>query len=285
MGTRDSCRGAEVALRGRVRRMQRSLDGRLDGLDRTVDPTTVHEVRIAARRLRILLRAFKKALCAPKIDAYLKALSDLSHDLDRARDAEVAYRTLAALATAHGGRLQTQSAPLVELAAEERARAAEELGAAIRTQRWRARRSALRRIAGDPAILDASEPIGPLTDRVMRRRRRRLGRALRRAGSGMAELHKLRLKVKALRYLAEQFPPGGGDPPRDELDHLHGLQDCLGALHDAWCLKHTLKALDRFRRPVRALCALLDERRKALLKEFRMRRKTLVRLWRAADLE
>lgn len=285
MGTRDSRRDAKVVLRGRVRNMQRSLDERLDRLDRTVDPTTVHEVRIAARRLRIVVRAFKKAFSAPKVGAYLKGLSGLSHDLDRARDAEIAYRTLVALAAAHGGRLRAQSAPLVELAVEEKARAAEDLGAAIRAQRWKARRSALRLIAGDPAVLVASEPIGPLTERVMRRSRRRLGRALRRAGSGTDELHKLRLKVKALRYLAEEFPPGRGDPPHDELGHLHGLQDCLGALHDAWHLKRTLKALDRFRRPARALCTLLDERRKALLKEFRMRRKNLVRVWRSADPE
>ncbi len=283
MGTRDARRDAKAFLRARVRTLQRALDDRLDQLDRSFNPTAIHGVRIAARRLRILLRAFKKDFQAPQARAYLKALRGLSHDLERARETQVAYRMLVALASAHRGRLKKQSAPLIDLAAADNARAVEGLRALARAQAWQSRRADMRRSARDPALIGANAALGPLCVRVLRRHRRRLQRGLRRAGGAAQDLHKLRLKVKVLRYLTEELAPAGADAPHAELAQLHGLQDCLGEIHDAWCLKRSLKRQDRGRRAARALRAEIDRRREELLEEFRMRRKQLIRFWRAAE--
>jgi CHAD domain-containing protein len=93
-----------VALRASVHRLQQSLDRKLEDLSKAVTPDTVHRSRIAARRLRALLRAFRRELNPSAFRLYAAALQELAHDLDAVREAHVTQQKIASTLKERFGR-------------------------------------------------------------------------------------------------------------------------------------------------------------------------------------
>ncbi len=121
-----------------------------------------------------------------------------------------------------------------------------------------------------------------MTQRVLRRRRLRLRAALRYRGHGFRHLHKIRVRIKTLRYLLEQCESTHPGAARTEVKQLSKLQDCLGDFHDTSCLIHALKRQWRYRRATTELSADIDARQMELFHSFRKHRRQLRRLWRAS---
>jgi CHAD domain-containing protein len=90
-----------------------------------------------------------------------------------------------------------------------------------------------RLLAEDGTFLNAAaEAIAANLDRLIDERRRQLLKALRRAGDSARKLHRLRLKIKFLRYLCEEFEGASNRVKPRQLKSLRKLQDCLGTLRD-----------------------------------------------------
>ena len=213
------------------------------------DPEGVHQFRVALRRMRSALVVFKSVL--PREDAaWLKREARRLIDLlGPARDWDVFItETLAAVRAA---RPEDETlGQLAEAAEAERARAYEQaealrapeytefmlrFGGWIETAGWRGE--------ANPAVLD--RPLASLGGRLLDKRHKRVlkhGRGFEQLSD--ADLHRLRISLKKLRYAGEffaaQFPDG---EPRPYIRTLRRLQDEFGWLNDAAVAEHCLKEL------------------------------------------
>jgi len=206
---------------------------------------TLHDFRVALRRVRSHLRAYRKQL--PLAKKPRKRLRDLARRTNPARDAEVALAWLSAeyAALDAGERADAQS--FIASVADEVERAhrglADELVAA-----WPPLARPLRRQLHG-CIKDhrrgrvkGQHSFGRTTASLVDKRARRLEKALRRIGSrtDACAIHRARIQAKRLRYLLE--PWRGAVAPAGELvERLRRLQDVTGDLHDAQLLGERLQ--------------------------------------------
>jgi len=272
-----------IALHKYIQRLQQSIDRELEGLSRAVTPDTVHGTRTAARRLRAVLRAFRRELNPAALHRYGAALQDLARDLDAVRDADVAQLTISSRCQKRFGATHEGFDGLKALVAKNRSRAVRDLQSVMDADTWSARFVNLQLVASDPGlIVESQQPMTSIALRVLQHRRRRLRAALRYRGQAPRALHRLRLKIKTLRYLLELCVTAHHGMARAELEQLRELQDCLGDLHDAWCLRRVLKNQSRHRGAAAGLSAKLKARQKELFDKFRKHRRKLLRIWSAA---
>lgn len=192
------------------------------------DPELVHKARIAIRRLRSTLRTF-----APMFDdAWARrrrtALRRLSGALSEARDADVQ------LARARDGVAELNASDAVHAARilEQFIAARDEAYARLReSARPRQLRSTAERplFAGDDAVARNAER------RVTRKAYLRLRKCVKRCGDRPtdAELHRVRIAAKHLRYALETFAPVCGRRVERRARLVKRLQDVLGEEHDA----------------------------------------------------
>lgn len=196
------------------------------------DEEAVHDYRVALRRLRSALRALRpawgKGLLVPLEDE-LKALADATGDV---RDEEVLAETLARIDLAEGprGELSRWGEGRARRLAGARATAARRLAGAelgerldaVLTGVQEALGAPMRRPVGLPAL--RNEAIGRLLDEVQKRAR----------GTDAADvdgMHKLRIRIKRLRYAIELL--FADDAPTSAALKLSSkLQKRLGELHD-----------------------------------------------------
>lgn len=218
-------------------------------------PEGVHQHRVALRRLRSVLKAFRPAARGPAVAALDDGLKALARRLGPARDWDVFLAGLAAEAGEALG--EDRRIASLRRAAEAKRDAAytalrRELdgagfrrlvldGLALLLRRpWRSEGED----AADAALLDAPlvEFAVPLLDKRWRK--------LHEGGDGIAghsfeALHELRLEAKRLRYAAELFAPlWRGKSARRFLKRLAALQEALGTVNDAAVARGLLAALD-----------------------------------------
>ncbi len=213
------------------------------------DPEGVHQFRVALRRLRSAISAFKTVL-PPGDTAWIeREASRLIDLLGPARDWDVfIIETLPAVRAARPG--DDALDRLAAAAETERARAyeqAEALRAPAYTSfllsfsRWI--ETAGWRIGADEAALD--RPLAGLAGRLLDKRHARVlkrGRNFERLSDD--RLHRLRITLKKLRYAGEffaaQFPES---KPRPFIRAARRLQDGLGHLNDAVVAERRLREL------------------------------------------
>jgi triphosphatase len=207
-------------------------------------PEGVHQARVALRRLRSVLRAFRPAAACPAIESFDAALKALARDLGQARDLDVFLlgigvrartamqddRRIAQLLRVAEARRAAAYAALQERLAEPGFRLLLLDGIALLTERpWREAAAA----APDQAA-NLAEPIRSFGVRLLDRRWHRLyaeGETIHHLDE--AGLHELRLTGKRMRYAAELFAPlWPGKAQRRFLKRLGGLQDALGLAND-----------------------------------------------------
>ena len=217
-------------------------------LDRS-DPEGVHQFRVALRRMRSALVVFKRVLRHEHTAWLEREASRLIDALGPARDWDVFItETLATVRAARPDDMTLER--LAEAAEVERARAyeqAEALRAAdytafllrfgrwIETAGWRE----------ETNLAELDQPLAGLGERLLDKRHRRVlkrGRDFEQLSD--ADLHRLRISLKKLRYAGEffaaQFPDGN---PRPYIRALRRLQDDLGQLNDAAVAENCLKEL------------------------------------------
>ncbi len=225
------------------------------------DPESLHQLRVGARRLRASLRAFRRLLKrrpAAAFDARLEALLD---PLGEARDWDVFVGAFAGSPLADAARGPARGA-------QARARAALRSGAfaeaLAEAEAWHAR----------PAWRSKADPRQPLAGfagaalRRLHREARRAGRALDWADE--AGRHRLRIRVKRLRYAAEGFLPAlPAHGAKDFLRRLRGLQGLLGELNDLRVQRSLLDQLPegaKVRAAARSARARLARRERVLIR-------------------
>jgi CHAD domain-containing protein len=230
----------EVTVSDVVRRAITQASDRLvvheSELGRGDDPESVHQARVATRRLRSDLRTFEQFV-DPQWAADLRAeLRWLGSELGAVRDLEVQRDRL----RTHAGSLSPAEADaarrVVRRLDADRAAARSDLLAALRQERYVRLRADLASAAARPAYTvaalgRASHALTPIVEG----RWKKVRRTVRKLGDTPSDeaLHSTRIRAKQCRYAAEACEPAFGKPARRLARAMAKVQDVLGEHHDA----------------------------------------------------
>jgi CHAD domain-containing protein len=201
-----------------------ALEGREDG---------IHDVRVAARRLRVALPLLTRKPERPRVRDGIRLLRRLGDLAGPTRDLDV----IGGLLAAHPSD-EPEGALLLPRLFVQRERA------------WHTLRNGLSRldlsaVQGRIAGLAAEEPepLFVVMSRLARQRdelARDIQTRLRRSWRFQPDaLHRLRIRVRRLRYVAEIY----GEIRRlpGPAERLKSLQDVLGEIQDAWVVRRWLR--------------------------------------------
>lgn len=240
--------GADVvlaAVRAQVEALQTA-----DLMIRTEQPDAVHKFRVACRRLRSILAAYRSVLRREETDPLREELRWLGDQLSDARDGEVALAHLRQLVGAQPPELVLGpvAARLQHSQMQEERRGAERARATLADGRYVAVLDALYGLLADPPLAeDAGTEAGQVLRDAVRRAGRRLSHRIddaRQAGPEDlgAALHELRKAAKRVRYTAEVAAGELGRPATDLIAFMERVQDVLGERQDcevtrAHCLR------------------------------------------------
>ena len=214
-------------------------------------PEGVHQMRVAMRRLRSVLRVFRPACDGPSLRGFDARLRELAALLGPARDWDVWLgglgaeieaalpgepRIAALLRAARQTRDAAYAALRPALQGPALRRIAWEAVALVETRPWRTEGDA-------EAAARREEPIEAFAAGVLDKRWRRIEEA----GEDIrdlpdAEFHALRIEAKRMRYAAELFAPlWGRKRVRRFLERLAEVQEAFGLANDA-VVAHALMA-------------------------------------------
>lgn len=197
----------------------------------SIDPEAVHDMRVATRRVRAVLGVFRKYLPGKPTRALQRSLRGATRRLGRVRDLDVLLADLAG----------STSTPPMDTGAIEHFRTLQQeaLGRLERYLEGPRHESLVRRAVAflaataDAAAMATSGKVAlaaPVLvfEALAEARATPPGRK-----PGLDELHRLRIRLKHLRYTVECFQEVLGDPGSTCLAELRDLQDTLGAIQDS----------------------------------------------------
>lgn len=219
---------------------------------RADEPGSVHQMRVAARRLRATLRSFRQVIPAADSALLTAELRWLGQALGRARDDEViaaqlrdTLRTVPAeqLIGPVQARVQGHFAP-------RRAASRAALLEALDAPRYTALLAELDRLTHEPprgpkAAAPARTVLPAAVRRAYRQARRRMRQARHTpAGAGRdLALHQARKSARRARYAAEAAAPVAGPPARRFARQMKHMQAVLGDHHDTVVARQEARAL------------------------------------------
>ena len=231
----DSTRAVVQAV---LRRYVRNLMARDVEIRRSA-PDAVHQMRVAARRLRSALKLFGPVVDPTWANALRDELAWLADTLGAARDAEVLldrlHRSLDALPPELV--LGQVRARIDQAVGGSLAAAATESVQTLRTERYLALVDRLVSAAWDPMTTDAADdPAGVVVPRLVADTWKRLASAAARVGGRRAtdaDWHRARIAAKQVRYAAEAVTPLFGRQAKTLAERAEAIQELLGEHQDA----------------------------------------------------
>jgi CHAD domain-containing protein len=254
-----------------------------------LDVEFLHDLRVATRRARSALRLLAPLYGEARTEALRAELAWIAAALGTVRDLDV-HRERVRAELERAGAAAGHDAGLTAALARGRVPALAALRVALRSERYAALMAALRALDvladAQPEVATlAAAPAVAIAPGLIARAARRVRRWEERIGANAtnAELHRLRILFKRLRYTAEFFAELYGEPMRVAIARLVPFQDCLGALQDAVVALATLAEHAEARgrrgrqRPAELLTlgALMQVQRE----EIARRRDALAELW------
>jgi len=223
--------------------MGSALDQCLGRLSESSSRETIHECRVAARKLRAASRALRRPPIRLPTRPLSQDLKALLQDLAPARDADVRLETLRNVLLQSASMNSAKSRELLALAYVQHARLRSELANLTKSPRWARRRARLGQRAMEAAsLLQVREsPLQSLKELIQRTDLGLRGR-MRRVPRSPEKIHRLRMKIKELRYLLEAFGQLCGELECVGVKPLGRLQDRIGEFHDLWSLGNWLES-------------------------------------------
>jgi CHAD domain-containing protein len=193
----------------------------------------LHQMRVATRRLRAIVQLFAGAIHGSRIRIYRRDLPWLGQAAGAVRECDV----IEALIRECGGRLDPALAgaltPLCDALAADRNSAHSRFVAELHTKRY-ARMCELianpllrRVLPSTDAVCNAPAMIAPIANSV-----RKAGKRMSRDAPPEV-FHRLRVRIKRLRYGFEMLSGMGGKRARKALIRLEQMQELLGLHQDA----------------------------------------------------
>ncbi|NIH79128.1 CYTH and CHAD domain-containing protein [Amycolatopsis viridis] len=237
------------------------------------DPDSVHQLRVAMRRLRSALRGYRRLFVRERARWLADELKWAGQVLSPARDGEVRREILLdALAEfPPGPQIEHARRSLLSGLDEVAARDRETLLARLNTERYARLLGALDEWVADPPLTMSAESGRRELRTALRQADERLSAAVaaaREAPDPDTALHEVRKKAKAARYMADAARPVLGNRVRRwrravkaaqrELGEYHDLAGAARLLHDgSWDSVSDAFVFGRLHERLRARCTAL----------------------------
>jgi CHAD domain-containing protein len=225
-----------LVVRQSFRESYERLVGQEAGLRRGDDPESVHQARVATRRLRSDLRTFEPFVERPWAADLAADLRWIGSELGELRDIEVLRDRL----RSHSEWLPTTEGEaarrVVRRLDADREGTRFDLLSMLAQPRYAHVREKLAAAAGLPPFTDdAFSPASTALKKVVRSRFKNVRRAARNAGEHPSDdaLHRIRVRAKRCRYAAEACESVYGKRARRLARAMAEVQDVLGEHHDA----------------------------------------------------
>lgn len=196
------------------------------------DTRSVHQARVATRRLREALPVLGASVNQPVLTRVQRQVRKMTRALGPVRELDVSLVHLEEMATRNV--VSPRAIGRVRSAlARERAARRREMLATISPGKLERLRQRLGEVSSGPV---GPQPVATLEDarRHITKRARRLARAVERAGALYLpdRLHAVRVAAKKLRYALEIERELRRSRSTARVTQLKGLQDLLGRMHD-----------------------------------------------------
>ncbi len=227
-----------------------ALESQLGEIDRTEpevqsngDPDALHDLRVAVRRLRAMLRAARPLLDTDWVEDTRAELEWIGGRLGTVRDLDVlTARLRSEVDRLDGGDAVVATTLLRPLSVDHRD-ARTLLLDALESDRYHKLLRTLRQASASPPLARDDIPLERIAAKEFRRLRKRGDISPQLSNAG---LHKRRIRIKRARYAAELAAlHGGGRKTKKFIRAAKDAQDVLGAHHDAVVARQRLRDLSR----------------------------------------
>jgi CHAD domain-containing protein len=243
MGQRSRLLVAQVAV-PYVRRHFRRLLRALEGVPSAKDPESVHQTRVACRRLRAALSVFRDLIGPKKADRWRKAVRDLAVVFGPARDLDVEIAsTLSQMLRIEDQTVLHGLAFWLSHLEEQRFQMQRQLIRAVRVfrkqplvkqiNRW-IKANDRGRMSSDLTQLHSKISLTKVQQELLSGRLAELLQASESLAdpTDVEGHHFMRIAAKKLRYSIEALAPALGVIHEVALEALRNLQSLLGEIHD-----------------------------------------------------
>jgi CHAD domain-containing protein len=205
------------------------------------DPEDLHDLRVAVRRLRAILKVASPPLDAAWANDLRAELDWLGEALGPVRDLDVMLAHLREAQVDLDKGERRSFSPILKKLGRERSAHRKSLLALMKSPRYAALLDRLEDAARRPHTRSAH----PSPDEVAASAFSALRKAVRRLARDPSDraLHKVRIRGKRARYAAEVAAPGHGKPVAKFIDAAKGFQDVAGEHQDAVVTAERLRAL------------------------------------------
>ena len=273
----DGSRRIEEAVREQQRLLAAAAALESTGVD------DVHRGRVAARRLRSLLKTFRPLLEPRCARLYRVDLRSFARGLAGVREADVRREILMSAATRDGTIPPADLEQLASLLEDACIAAREALHRHRREPGWAALLAALERhAAGRHLVVNHAAGLDEVLELVAASWRRPV-RLLEAEPETIADLHELRLSLKHCRYALEPVADVAPKSTARLLRRLRDAQDCIGEHRDTVLARHWVRSNERLlgREFAARLAVDLDGRESVLRHRAQKRGRKVLAAWRA----
>jgi CHAD domain-containing protein len=262
----------EEHLRYNLLRQLQSLKQADPGVRIGGEPEDVHRIRVAARRMRTILRTVRKIVPAEWVESPLSGLKWLGDVFARARDLDVQMSYFRREAEQLKVRDRRPLERFLRHLQEEREKAQQTLMDEMKSARYLGFVSKLQEAADAPSVLNSEYTLIDAAGRQYRKLRKTI-RRLKRSPSN-TDLHRVRIKTKRARYAAEVAEVLDGKAVTRFIKSAEQFQDLLGTHQDAVLAERYVQGLLQYQTGQQAaftaglLVARANQRREEVRKEF-----------------
>lgn len=195
------------------------------------EPESLHQMRVATRQLRAILRAARPMLIPEWVDSLRDELRRLGQLLGPARDLDVQLAYFREESAALDARDRRPLTSFIAHLEAQRTKAQEVLLNELTSARYLDLIRRLREAPRDPTAVESSLTLRDIAKQEFTK----LRHAIHQAGHtpNSATIHDIRIKAKRARYAAELAEPMVGKPSTRFIAKARAVQDVLGMHQDA----------------------------------------------------
>ncbi len=195
------------------------------------EPESLHQMRVATRQLRAVLRTARPLLVPEWTDSLRDDLRWLGRLLGPARDIDVQLTYFHEESTSLDARDRRPLSSFIAHLEAQRTKAQEVLMNELKSARYLDLVRQLQQAAHDPPAVESTATLRDLAKQEFTK----LRNAIRQAGRApnSATIHEVRIKTKRARYAAEIAGPTVGKPATRFINKARAVQDVLGMHQDA----------------------------------------------------